>query len=232
MSLRPYPKISIITVCYNSFSFLESTILNVLALDYPAIAIDYIIIDGGSTDGTIDIIKKYTSKLKYWISEPDGGIYDAMNKGWFKASDDSFILFLGAGDKILSLPDVESFRDTDVLFGDVQLGEKQLFRSKKNFMLKLGNTIHHQAELIRKSINITPPFLTKYKIYADFDFNQKLLLKGARFKKDQNFRSFALENGVSHIFNKVEPLTIVKSNYGFAYYILATLYYFYKNGKV
>ena len=70
------PKISIVTICYNSIRFIEKTILSVINQNYPNI--EYIVIDGGSTDGTKDIIEKYASKISYWCSEKDGGIYDAM----------------------------------------------------------------------------------------------------------------------------------------------------------
>lgn len=72
-------KISIITVSYNAAATIEQTILSVIGQEYPHI--EYIVIDGGSTDGTVDIIRKYEDKIAYWVSEPDQGIYDAMNKG-------------------------------------------------------------------------------------------------------------------------------------------------------
>ncbi|TDQ09966.1 glycosyltransferase [Pedobacter metabolipauper] len=223
---KPNPKITIITVCYNSGSDLEDTILNVLELTDPEL--DYIIIDGGSTDGSLNLIHKYASRLKAYISEPDQGIYDAMNKGWGLADPESFILYLGAGDKILNMPDKENFYNADVIFGDVEIGNKYLFKSKFNFMLRLGNTIHHQAEFVRKKIHTDPPFSLKYKIYSDFNFNQKLLLKKVRFIKDNSFRSYALEGGISYEFNNKEPLEIVKANFGTAHYLLAKLYYIYK----
>lgn len=73
------PLVSIITVTYNAKNYLEQTIQSVIAQTYPNI--EYIIIDGGSTDGTIDVIKKYDNHIAHWVSEPDRGIYDAMNKG-------------------------------------------------------------------------------------------------------------------------------------------------------
>ena len=73
------PLITVVTVVFNDVQHIEDTILSVVNQTYPNI--EYIIIDGGSTDGTIDIIKKYEERIAYWVSEPDKGIYDAMNKG-------------------------------------------------------------------------------------------------------------------------------------------------------
>lgn len=78
------PKISIVTPNYNGGAFLEATILSVLSQEYPNI--EYIIIDGGSIDNSIDIIKKYQSQLAYWVSEPDKGLYDAVQKGFEKST--------------------------------------------------------------------------------------------------------------------------------------------------
>ncbi|XOV91164.1 MAG: glycosyltransferase family 2 protein [Bacteroidota bacterium] len=81
-----FPKISIVTPNFNQVSFIEKTICSVLDQGYPNL--EYIIIDGGSTDGSVDIIRKYEQKLKYWVSEPDQGLYDAVNKGFSKATGD------------------------------------------------------------------------------------------------------------------------------------------------
>jgi len=89
MSARvDYPKISIITPNYNGVEFIEDTILSVISQNYPNL--EYIIIDGGSTDGSIEIIKKYEKKLSYWVSEPDAGLYFAIQKGFDRATGEIF----------------------------------------------------------------------------------------------------------------------------------------------
>lgn len=89
------PLISIITISYNSCLTIEDTILSVINQTYPHI--EYIVIDGGSKDGTVDIIKRYENKISYWISEPDKGIYYAMNKG-IAATTGEWINFINCGD--------------------------------------------------------------------------------------------------------------------------------------
>lgn len=89
------PLVSIITVVRNDVSHIEETMLSVLNQTYPNI--EYIVIDGGSTDGTVEIIQKYADKLAYWVSEPDGGIYPAMNKGLQYATGE-WVNFMNSGD--------------------------------------------------------------------------------------------------------------------------------------
>lgn len=98
MENQTYPKITIVTASYNQGRFIERTILSVLAQQYPNL--EYIIIDGGSTDGTLDIIKKYSYGLAYWCSEPDKGQYHAINKGFSKTSGE-IMGFLNADDLYL-----------------------------------------------------------------------------------------------------------------------------------
>ena len=96
------PKISIITVVFNGVKTIEQTILSVISQKYENM--EYIIIDGGSTDGTIDIIKKYEDKIAYWISEADQVIYDAMNKGIDKSTGD-----------IIGILNSDDFYDKDIM---------------------------------------------------------------------------------------------------------------------
>jgi glycosyltransferase involved in cell wall biosynthesis len=116
------PLISIITVCYNSVKTIEETIQSVLAQDYPAI--EYIIVDGGSKDGTLDVIYQYKHKISQIISEPDNGIYDAMNKGIHLAKGNVVGLLnaddIYANNKVISaIMQVMSDPNSEACYGDL-----------------------------------------------------------------------------------------------------------------
>jgi glycosyltransferase involved in cell wall biosynthesis len=221
------PLITIITVVFNSEEYLESTIQSVLNMNYQNI--EYIIIDGNSTDGTVDVIKKYQDRIDYWISEPDRGIYDAMNKGWAVSKDNSYILFLGAGDRIEQLPDLSKYVGCMGIFGNVSFGNSRLFRSTADFRIRLGNTLHHQALLIHKSIHLSHPFNLNYKAYADYDFNARLYNQGVEFVFDSSFVSYALPGGLTEKFHTKESLLIIRQNFGVLWRLMAIVYYKYQN---
>jgi glycosyltransferase involved in cell wall biosynthesis len=215
-------KLTIITVSLNSANVIESTIKSVCKMsDYD---IDYIIIDGGSTDGTIDIIRKYQDKLTFWTSEPDKGIYDAMNKGWEQAKINTHVLFLGSGDTIIQLPVVDLKSDT-IYFGNVILGDDTIFEGKADFRLKIGNTVHHQALLVPKKLHPQQPFDIQYKVYADFDFNQRLLKSKCNFIKNDQLKSYVAPGGFSQHYKTIEWYYIIKHNYGLFYALLGFIYY-------
>ncbi|MDD2851690.1 MAG: glycosyltransferase family 2 protein [Desulfuromonadaceae bacterium] len=214
-------KISAVTVVRNDAAHLERTILSVIEQKATSL-IDYIVIDGGSTDETTAIIRKYSEHIIYWVSEPDAGIYDAMNKGWSAAEDGSFILFLGAGDRIISLPETMTrYGPNDVVYGSVQIGETCVFTARTDFHLKLYNSLHHQALLVNKSLHPAPPFNCNYQIYADFDFNQRLKIAGAHFVYTPDFTGYARPGGVSDRHCFAETVRIVASNFGFLWAALA-----------
>jgi len=216
------PRITVITVVYNGARHLEETIVSVLSQEYANLS--YIIIDGCSTDGTQEIIERYRERLAYSVSEPDRGIYDAMNKGWAAAEPDSFILFLGAGDRIVSLPkDMGVYGVNDVIYGEVGIGER-IFPASAGFALRFNNTLHHQALLIHKSFHPLPPFDLRFKVYADFDFNQRLLKMGARFVRSATFQAYALPGGLSSRKPYGETLRIVAKNFGLFWSIVALGY--------
>ena len=217
------PLITIITVIFNGEQFLEETILSVIKQGYDNI--EYIIIDGGSTDGTIDILRKYEHVIDYWVSEKDKGIYDAMNKGWSLASEGSRILFLGAGDIIKQLPIAEVLlnRNNYIIYGTTELHDR-VFNSTCNWRLKLGNTLHHQSLLIPKQLHKQPPFDLKIKIYADYDFNLRLYKNGGHFIFSSSLRAYALPDGISANLDISEMSAVSRKSYGLFWGGMSKLY--------
>lgn len=172
------PKITIITVSYNCVDTIEKTILSIINQTYSNI--EYIIIDGASTDGTVDIIKKYQDRITYWVSEPDNGIYDAWNKG-IKASNGEWISFVGADD-ILINDCIEkyvfetnkskiNFISSKILKVKKNLspigvrGEKWSSDMKKYCCIAHVGSLHHKSLFIQKGY-----FDTSFKITGDYDF--------------------------------------------------------------
>src|SRR5574344_99862 len=165
-------KISIVTVCYNSKNNIESTISSVINQTYNNI--EFLIIDGNSTDGTLDVIKKYSDKIAFWISEPDHGIYDAMNKGLRHATGE-WICFMNSGDVFFNNEVIESvfnnsiYNQISVIFGLTIRNDKVMklnpfFLSKHS--LEMG--FCHQSTFVRTEIAKKIKFNTNFNIAADF----------------------------------------------------------------
>lgn len=171
------PKISIITVVYNAKSFLEETIESVLSQNFNNF--EYIIIDGGSIDGTLDIIKKYQDRITLWVSEPDKGIYDAMNKG-IKHAKGEYVYFLGGDDLLFDnqvLKNVNSYLmdKRKVYYGNVLFKKRNvIYDGEFNLVKIVTRNISHQSIFYPKEIFEKYSFDTKYKIFADYELNLKL----------------------------------------------------------
>lgn len=224
-----YNPITIITPTKNCKKILKDTILSIKR--HKNKNIEYIIIDGNSNDGTIDLIKEYNGCIDYWVSEKDSGIYDAMNKGWQLVNKDRFVLFLGAGDRLVSLPteNLAILKDK-IVYGKVQIGRNTLFVSQLSKISKFTNTIHHQGLLLPKRLHIEKPFDTRYKVYADFDLIQRLIKEKLSFVYSDSFVTYAMPGGLSENFSK-EVYMIAYKNYGPLYGIASILFYFYQKIK-
>lgn len=197
-------KISIVTVCYNSAATIEQTIQSVLGQSYPNI--EYIIIDGGSTDGTVDIIKKYASQLAYWVSESDKGIYDAMNKG-IKQATGKLIGFMNSDDwyaegAIEVVADKYKETQADVIYGDVTLVDamRQSYKLVKRECIKdfySSMQVAHPGTFVRGRLQKKYLFDTNYRIAADYKFLLYLWHSGYKFAYlDYNVAFFSME-GIS-----------------------------------
>jgi glycosyltransferase involved in cell wall biosynthesis len=178
-----YPKISIITVVRNGEKYLESAIKSVINQTYDHI--EYIILDGLSTDGTLDIIRKYEHGIALWKSEADGGIFDAMNKGLDLATGD-WVYFLGCDD-VLASPTIiqevvaEITRPDDIYYGNTYLKKSnQIYTGKvSKWNIALRN-ISHQAIFYPKSIYKQKKYNLDYKLTADHVYNVELYSRYAR----------------------------------------------------
>ena len=197
------PLITIITVSYNAVKDIENTILSVLNQTYPNI--EYIIIDGGSTDGTLDIIKKYQDKITYWVSEPDTGIYDAMNKGALKATG-MWLNFMNAGDTFYNEQVLEEvFKDkdcdnADVIYGDVVYihpDREDIRKAAPLKRIKVGIPFCHQSAFVKTKLQQKYLFDTTYKICADYNFFHTLHKKGCSFKYKEQIIDKYLTGGLS-----------------------------------
>jgi glycosyltransferase involved in cell wall biosynthesis len=182
------PKISVVTVCYNIVKDIEATIQSVLNQTYRNI--EYIIIDGGSTDGTVDVIRKYADKITYWVSEPDKGIYDAMNKA-INIATGEYINFMNAGDTFADNNTLENVFDgysggSDVIYGDVI----EYFHGRGKILKRADGLkgdsqalgLCHQSTFIKLSVHKRFPYDLSYKICADRNAFLKIFQSGGKFE--------------------------------------------------
>ncbi|MGB9762804.1 MAG: glycosyltransferase family 2 protein [Minisyncoccia bacterium] len=172
------PLITVITVVFNGAKTLEDTIKSVINQTYPNV--EYIIIDGGSTDGTLDIIKKYEDQIDYWISEPDKGIYDAMNKGievavgrWINLLNSGDIYFEDKGIEKIMLDRNLNLYDCIVSGWICNDGKVSFMLEPKPYLMlkKPGWHINHQAFIYKNKIHKKIGFYSlEYKYAADHEF--------------------------------------------------------------
>ncbi|EKE02030.1 MAG: cell wall biogenesis glycosyltransferase [uncultured bacterium] len=180
-------KISIITACMNAGNTIEETILSVINQTY--FDIEYIIIDGASTDNTVNIIDKHKDKISYFVSEPDSGIYEAMNKG-INASTGDYLFFLNADDTFLHNNMIKlvvnkiSKNTAELVWGDLAFLDKRSGKfyikkqDKLNKIYLLKNTPPQPALFYKKSVfDKVGLFNANYKIVSDHEFILKALLE-------------------------------------------------------
>lgn len=184
-----HPKFSIITVTYNAGAVLEDTIQSVITQTYRNV--EYIIVDGGSKDHTLDIINRYREHIHTLVSEPDKGLYDAMNKGIRLATGD-YLCFLNAGDELheddtlqLMVHSITGTELPDVLYGETAIVDEEghFLRMRrlsapenlnwKSF--KDGMLVCHQAFFPRREL--TEPYDLRYRFSADFDWCIRIMKK-------------------------------------------------------
>lgn len=175
-------KYSIITINYNHIEGLKRTIESVISQTYTDY--EYIIIDGGSTDGSVDIIKEYEGHITYWISEKDNGVYNAMNKGVILAQGD-YCIFMNSGDCFHSpnvLDSLEQYKE-DIVCGQVSSFPSGHHKPTISLVDLLRISLPHQAMFIKRELLIKHPYDEKYKILSDWKFClETLVIDNCRFR--------------------------------------------------
>lgn len=177
-------KLSIITVNYNNASGLERTLQSVISQSFKDF--EFIIIDGGSTDNSVDIIHKYEQQIDYWVSEHDGGIYQGMNKGLLHAKGD-YVNFMNSGDRFHApdvLDKIFTLNTTADIITGAHAGSPHPNVGPKGVTMYslITGAIDHQASFIRREVALSHPYDEKYKIVSDWKFFiQALVLDNCTF---------------------------------------------------
>ena len=248
---RPFqPTLSVITVVYNNAADIERTIRSVLSQTYPRI--EYLIIDGGSTDGTVEIVHRFKEHIAVFVSEPDKGIYDAMNKGLARATGD-YVLFMNSGDELYDAATVaevfETSPDGDIYYGETELFDEQWrslglrrHRVPDQFSwrsFRYGMNVGHQAIYVRRSI--APSYDPRYKLSADVDWVIRAAKKSRKVVNVRRIVAKYLVGGMSrkrHKQSLIERFVILSRHYGwlpnlFNHGVIALRFatYFLRHGK-
>jgi glycosyltransferase involved in cell wall biosynthesis len=220
------PILSVITIVYNNVNDIERTMLSVLGQTYPNI--EYILIDGLSNDGTIEVIKRYEKRIAKLISEKDDGIYDAMNKGLELATGD-YVIFMNSGDEFYDAETVAAVfataPDVDIYYGETEmidsdgqsLGQR---RHKAPEQLtwrsfKFGMSVSHQAIYIKR--DLLEPYDEQYELSADIDWIIRAAKKAKKIVNVHRYVAKYLIGGMSktkHSQSLMERFDIMNKHYG------------------
>jgi len=207
------PLISIVTVVLNGAETLEQAIESVLNQTCEKSQIELIVIDGGSTDGTLEIIEKYADRIDYWVSEPDRGLFDAMNKG-IEKSTGRLIGFLNADDWYE--PDIlQGVSDRycrlrekpgnavifcDYISHDDQFQQGSQTRMKSELKYWRGMTVSHQAMFVHRGLfEKLGMYSLEYRFASDYEFFLRILKAGARFEKIDTYGVHFRKGGISTV---------------------------------
>lgn len=221
------PKLSVITIVYNNVRDIERTIRSIRNQSFQDF--EYIVIDGASTDGTLDVLNRYKEEISILISEPDRGIYDAMNKG-LNAATGEYVLFMNSADEVY---DHDTFKkvfasahNADIYYGETEMYNEQWkslgrrrHRAPKSFNYKsfrYGMNISHQAIYIKRAL--CEPYDLQYKYSADIDWIIKIAKKAKHNVRVPGYVAKYLVGGMSkkkHRESLLERYHIFKKHYGF-----------------
>lgn len=194
-------KLSIITINYNNRNGLAKTIRSVA--NQTCKDFEYVIIDGASTDGSVEVIKEYASIINYWVSEKDKGIYHAMNKG-VRASHGNYCLFLNSGDvlindgvmgRVISCP-----FSADIISGSLKCSDGRLWKAPPKVTMKtfVLASLPHQATFIRRELLLENPYDERFGVGGDWRFFiQTLIYMNVSYEKISETISIFDTSGIS-----------------------------------
>ncbi len=200
------PKVSIITVVYNGENTLEKTIKSIVNQNYDNL--EYIIIDGASKDNTINIIHNYEDSISKYISEPDAGIYNAMNKG-IEMATGNYLWFMNSGDEIADKNTLKQIFDTHA-DGDIYYGDTMMIDAEGNHIgtrrlqppenlnwksFKKGMLVSHQSFIVKK--DLIDLYNEKYRFSADFEWCLVALKRAQKIIHTHQLLSLFLDGGVT-----------------------------------
>lgn len=224
-------KISVITVVWHDAAGLEKTIQSVISQTYENV--EFIVIDGGSTDGTTDVIKKYEDQIDYWVSEKDNGIYDAMNKGILAATG-TWVNFMNAGDtfvdnNVLSNIQFEKYAHDVLLYGKkTQQGKVILPLALEKLEIGEIHANHQSMFFNKEKLGSELHYDLMYKIYGDYELVNKIYLNHKNLIQYIDIVVADFEGGgVSSIPStqkRKDKYKIVFKYYGFFGFIKAIVY--------
>ena len=227
MTMTDQPTFSIITVTFNAETNIEVTLKSVQEQTYPFI--EYIIIDGTSTDSTLSIIEKYKDKIARVVSEPDKGLYDAMNKGIRFATGD-YLCFLNAGDAFHESTTLQKLQAAQQLRADIIYGETAIVNADRQFLymrkhkapekltwksFKQGMLICHQAFFVKRSL--AEPYDLQYRYSSDFDWCIRMMKKADVIQNTRLILIDYLDEGMTtrhHKASLIERFRIMAKHYG------------------
>ena len=220
------PILSVITVVYNNVSDIERTMLSVLSQTYAGT--EYIVVDGLSNDGTLEVIRRYEDRIAKLISEKDEGIYDAMNKGLAAATGD-YVIFMNSGDEFYATDTVAAVfaagDDADIYYGETEmidangqsLGQRR-HKAPGQFTwrsFKFGMSVSHQAIYIKRSL--IEPYDRRYQLSSDIDWIIRAAKKAKKIVNVKRYVAKYLVGGMSkkkHRQSLEERFDIMKRHYG------------------
>ena len=211
------PLLSILVVVFREAGEIERILDNLAEFRCPEIEV--VVVDGGSDDGTVETLERREAEVDYWLSEPDSGIYEAMNKA-IRAARGEYLLHMNAGDRLLEVPSATlRASDADVICCRVMEESRGVFVPATGWLLHGGNTWHHQGTFYRRRSHLG--YDESYRVFGDFDLNQRMMLARKKVKLLDALVATHATGGVSSGETwRSEEMRCIRQNFGGAQLLL------------